>query len=83
MPIHYDIETDELYLEGYKKGYEQGYKQGYEQGYKKGYEQVNEQAVINMLKREQFTLRDIVEILNVSEEFVLNIAQRLGLKVIY
>jgi hypothetical protein len=36
-----------------------------------------------MLKREQFTLRDIVEIMGVSEEFVLNIAQRLGLKVIY
>ncbi len=71
MPIHYDIETDELYLEGYKKGYEEGFAQ------------VKEQPVINMLKCERFTLRDIVEIMNVSEEFVLNIAQRLGLKVIY
>ena len=71
MPIHYDIETDELYLEGIEKGIEQGR------------EETKEEGVINMLKREQFTLRDIVEVLNVSEEFVLNIAQRLGLKVIY
>lgn len=79
MPIHYDIETDELYLEGIEKGRVQGIEQGIEQGR----EETKEEGVINMLKREQFTLRDIVEILNVSEEFVLNIAQRLGLKVIY
>jgi len=75
MPIHYDIETDELYLEGIEKGKEEGIELGIEKGIEKG--------VINMLKREQFTLRDIVEIMGVSEEFVLNIAQRLGLKVIY
>jgi flagellar biosynthesis/type III secretory pathway protein FliH len=95
MPIHYDIETDELYLEGIEKGIEkgreegrvQGIEQGIEKGIEKGVEEgvrlKAEENVINMLKREQFTLRDITEIINVSEEFVLEIAQRLGLKVIY
>ena len=79
MPIHYDIETDELYLEGIEKGIEKGREEGVEEGGRLK----AEENVINMLKREQFTLRDITEIINVSEEFVLEIAQRLGLKVIY
>jgi len=87
MPIHYDIETDELYLEGIEKGIEKGREQGKEEGREEGLEEgvrlKAEENVINMLKREQFTLRDITEIINVSEEFVLEIAQRLGLKVIY
>ena len=70
MPIHYDIETDELYLEGIEKGIE------------KGTLQKSEENVNSLLKRQRFTVAEIADLLNVTEEFVLQVADKLGLKVI-
>jgi len=66
MPIQYDIETDELYLEGIDKGILQK----------------SEETVIILLKKQQFTVTEIAEIVNITEEFVLQVATKLGLKVI-
>jgi len=66
MPIHYDIETDELYVEGIEKGILQK----------------SEETVISLLEMQQFTVPQIAKMLRVTEEFVLQIADKLGLKVI-
>ena len=67
MPIHYDIETDELYLEGIEKGILQK----------------SEENVSSLLKKQQFTVTEIADMLNVTEEFVRYIAENLRLKVIH
>ena len=83
MPIHYDIETDELYLEGIEKGIDIGREKGIDIGMEKGILQKSEETVISLLKKRQFTVTEIAEIVNVTEEFVLVIAEKLGLKVIH
>lgn len=74
MPIHYNIETDELYVEGIEKGIDIGIE--------KGILQKSEESVTNLLKKQQSTVTEIADLLNVTEEFVLQIGAKLGLKVI-
>ena len=97
MPIHYEIETDGLYLEGIEIGREQGIgigvekgigigvekgiEQGLEKGMEQGIEKTNTEAVTRMLRQQKFTLADIMLIQNVSESFVRKIAQDLGIEV--
>jgi predicted transposase YdaD len=90
MPIHYEIETDGLYLEGIEIGVEKGIgigiekgmEKGMEKGIEKGIEKTNTEAVTRMLRQQKFTLADIMLIQNVSESFVRKIAQDLGIEVI-
>jgi predicted transposase YdaD len=82
MPIHYNIETDELYLEGREKGREEGREEGIEKGIEKGMLKKSEETVISLLEMQQFTVPQIAKMLRVTEEFVLQIADKLGLKVI-
>jgi hypothetical protein len=82
MPIHYNIETDELYVEGIEKGIDIGIEKGIDIGIEKGILQKSEESVSNLLKKQQFTVTEIADLLNVTEEFVLQIGAKLGLKVI-
>ena len=74
MPIHYEIETDELYLEGIEKGIEQGIE--------KGILETKTASVVSMLKARKYTISDIVSILDVTEHFVRNIAHQSGMPVL-
>lgn len=67
MPIHYDIETDYLYQQGFKRGFELGLQMAINK-YKR-------EVIIRMLQMGKFTLYEITIILGVTEEFVLNIAR--------
>ena len=66
MPIHYEIETDELYLEGIEKGILE----------------TKTASVVSMLKARKYTISDIVSILDVTEHFVRNIAHQSGMPVL-
>ncbi len=84
MPIHYDIETDELYLEGMEKGIEKGAKIAEEIIANFGIEKaILAKVVIRLLRKQKFTVTEIAEIVNVTEEFVRYLAEKLGLKVIH
>jgi hypothetical protein len=55
MPIKFDIETDELYLEGIEKGIKKGIKKGIE----KGVEQHQHETVVAMLRDSVLPLEKI------------------------
>lgn len=69
MPIHYDIETDGLYLEGIEKGIEKGIA-----GHRR-------ETVIRMLKAQKYKIEEITLIAGVTEKFVRNIALELNIKI--
>ncbi|MEO1513648.1 MAG: hypothetical protein AAFV95_01505 [Bacteroidota bacterium] len=53
MPIHYDIETDGLYIRGMKKGVEKGMERGVEKGTAKGMEKEMENSRIRAEEKER------------------------------
>jgi hypothetical protein len=85
MTIHYDIETDGLYLEGIEKGLEQGLEKGLEQGLEKGLEKGLEQGLekgisikerevtLNLWNTQSFPLHEIAFFVGISEEQVMRI----------
>lgn len=73
MPIHYEIETDELYLEGIEKGIEKGREEGIELA--------KTDAIVRMLKQGKYALSEIILILGVKETFVRKTAAEYGLTV--
>ena len=66
MPIHYDIETDELYLAGPDKGIENGV------------EQHQHDTVIRLLKFKRFTDKEIAAFAGVTAGYVQRVKK--GLK---
>ena len=79
MTIHYDIETDGLFLkgieEGIEKGIEKGIEQGIEQGIEKGIEQgieLEKQVFVHKLwSLQEFSLEKIALLVDVSPERLL------------
>ncbi|MEM6963880.1 MAG: hypothetical protein AAF573_03875, partial [Bacteroidota bacterium] len=62
MPITYDIEKDGLYLQGMEKGEKKGEEKGMEKGKKKG--------VQVLLKTTSLSIKEIAQLMEVSEDFV-------------
>ena len=73
MPIHYDIATDELYLEGIEKGIEKGIEQGLLIQKK--------ETIIKMLQTGKYSLDEIILVTSAAKEFVLQIAQDLNISI--
>lgn len=73
MPIHYDIETDDLFLAGLEKGLEKGLEQGLE----KGVEKQQYDTVVRMLKTGRFSDEEIAGITGVTLSFVRKIKKEL------
>ncbi len=71
MPIHYDIETDGLYIEGLKKGREEGREEGREK--------MLLDAVKNvMTKLPQTSDHEIADLLNAPLELVMRVRRELS-----
>ena len=62
MPIQFDVETDELYLEGIEKGIE---KQRHE-------------SVVNLIRLGKLSVEEIAVVSAVSVEYVRNIQKEMG-----
>jgi len=71
MPIHYDIETDELYLAGLEKGIEKGLE--------KGVEQHQHETVVRLLKDGRFADDEIAEFSGVTVEYVRQVRVEMNL----
>jgi hypothetical protein len=69
MPIHYEIETDGLYLEGVEKGVEIGV------------EKTNVNNVSRMLSQKKYTINDIMVALDVTEAYIRKVALEMGIKI--
>ena len=73
MPIHYEIETDGLYLEGIEKGIEKGREEGREIGATK----TIRKSIIRMLRMGQLSKKEIALILDVEIAYVNEIESML------
>ena len=77
MTIHYDIETDGLYLQGIEQGIEQGLEQGIEKGIEKGLEQgaqLKEREFIQKLwSLQEFSLEKIALLSSTNLERVIEV----------
>ncbi|MCK6694182.1 MAG: hypothetical protein L6Q97_19030 [Thermoanaerobaculia bacterium] len=67
MPIHYDIETDELYLAGLEKGME------------KGMELNQHETVVRLIKAGKFTDEEIAEFTGITVEYVQQVRMEMNL----
>jgi hypothetical protein len=65
MPIHYEIETDGLYLEGVEKGVEKN----------------KFNNVSRLLLQKKYTLKNIMAILDVTEGYIRKVALEIGIKI--
>jgi hypothetical protein len=81
MPIHYEIETDGLYLEGFEKGFKIGFDQGYKIGIEIGIERSNFNNVLRMLLQKKYTINDIMVALDVTEAFIKKVALEIGIEI--
>jgi len=81
MPIHYEIETDGLYLEGIEKGREEGIEKGIEKGREEGIEkgstQVLRKFIIRMLQMGELSKEKIALIADVDVAYVNEIEDTL------
>jgi len=85
MPIHYEIETDALFLEGkeigreegLEKGFEKGIEKGLDQGRERGREETNYETVARMLRLGQFTKEMIALAVGVDITFVVQVERNL------
>ena len=73
MPIHYDIETDALYLRGTKKGEIKGIEKGKIEGIEKGKEAKAYISVMNLLIDTDFDDERIARLVKVPLAFVLQV----------
>jgi len=69
MPIHYDIKTDGLYLQGIEKGIE------------KGISDHRRETIVRMLKANKYKMEEITLIAGVNEQFVRTIALELNISI--
>lgn len=83
MPIHYDIETDELYLAGLEKGIEKGMEKGIEKGIEKGMEKGMEltqyDTVVRLIQSGRFSDEEIAEFAGVTVEYVQQVRMDINL----
>ena len=85
MPIHYEIETDALFLEGIEKGFEKGIEKGIEKGFEKGFEKGTEQGreqtkyefVARLLRQGLLSKEMIAAAADVGLDFVLRVERDL------
>ncbi len=81
MPIQYDIQTDELYLEGLEQGLEKGLEQGIEKGLEQGIEQGlakhRYDTVVRMLQAAVLTIEQIADFAGVTLDYVLDVHKKL------
>ncbi len=78
MPIeHYDIEKDELYLEGYEVGILIGRKEAIEKGRKEGAADALRNFTIRMLQMGEFSKKEIALNLDVAVTYVNEIEKTL------
>jgi predicted transposase YdaD len=77
MPIQFDIQTDELYLEGIEKGIEKGIEQGIEKGLEKGIEQQRHDTVVRGLRAGALSLEMIANLAGVSLDYVRKVQKEL------
>ena len=68
MTIHYDIETDGLFLKGIEEGLEKGLEQGLEQGIEQGIELEKQVFVQKLWSLQEFSLEKIALLVDVSPE---------------
>jgi hypothetical protein len=73
MPIHYEIETDGLYLEGVEKGVEIGVEIGVEKN--------KFDIVSSMLLQKKYSIEDIMVTLKVTEAYVRKVALEIGVQI--
>lgn len=74
MAIHYNIETDELYLAGIEKGIEKGIEAGIE----KGIEKHQHDTVLRLLKSRKLSEEEIAEFAGVSVSYVRKLKKGLN-----
>lgn len=72
MTIHYDIETDGLYLEGLEKGIEKGIKKGIE----KGIEQEKIDFTLKLWDLQEFSLQKMSNLVGLPEQRIYDIIFR-------
>ena len=68
MTIHYDIETDGLFLKGIEEGIEKGIEKGIEQGIEQGIELEKQVFVHKLWALQEFSLEKIALLVDVSPE---------------
>ena len=71
MTIHYDIETDGLFLKGIEKGIVKGIEKGIEEGIEKGIELEKQVFVHKLWSLQEFSLEKIALLVDVSPERLL------------
>lgn len=75
MKIHYDIETDGLYLKGIEKGIEMGIQKGIQkvidEGIKKGIELAKQSFVHKLWSLQELSLEKIAFLVDISHERLL------------
>ncbi|MBQ4418565.1 MAG: hypothetical protein II870_02935 [Synergistaceae bacterium] len=69
------------YEEGFKEGYEKGFKEGFEKGLEEAREEIRRAVASNMLK-ENMPLNLIKTISKLPEDYILSIAEGLGVSVV-
>ena len=72
MTIHYDIETDGLYLEGLEKGIEKGIEKGRKEGLEKGISLKERDFTLKLWGLQEFSLEKITLLVGVTEEQITN-----------
>jgi hypothetical protein len=75
MPIHYDIETDALYLRGTEKGIEQGFGKGIERGREQEAMKKNYLFVTDLLLDTDFDDERIARLVKVPLSFVQQVKE--------
>jgi len=73
MTIHYDIETDGLYLQGLEEGREEGLEQGIERGLEKGAQLKELEIIKNLWSLQEFSLEKIALLSSTSLERVIEV----------
>lgn len=78
MPIHYEIETDGLYLAGLEKGIEKGIEKGLEKGKEEGLEKGKTELIMVFIKKNpDWSDEQISDLFEVGLSFVARIRKQL------
>lgn len=73
MTIHYDIETDGLYLQGVEEGIEQGIELGIEKGVEQGIELEKREFIQTLWSLQEFSLDKIALMVKSPVEQVIEV----------
>jgi predicted transposase YdaD len=77
MPFKYDLESDVAFIEGREIGEARGEARGEERGKTEGFSLASRQIVAQMLRKQKYSIEEIVENTYVSLETVLEIQEAL------